>query len=223
MRGAAYTCEVTSRPLSLRLLNDSEVVVAGLRAMLAPFADRIRIAEVDVQSTADRWVDVTLYDTFGSAQANRGDIDEVLADPAAGSVVVYTWNMQQELVDAALGKGCRGYLDKTLAAARLVDCLESIGAGEVVTSDAREPRPDDVEPLGAWPGQREGLTMREAEVIALITQGLSNSEITARSYISINSLKSYIRSAYRKMGVDRRAQAVRWGMEHGLSLSNDKP
>lgn len=53
-------------------------------------------------------------------------------------------------------------------------------------------------------------------MVALITQGLTNWEIVARSYITMNSLKSYIRSAYRKMGVERRSQAVRWGMEHGM-------
>ena len=50
----------------------------------------------------------------------------------------------------------------------------------------------------------------------LITQGLSNQEIAERSYLSINSVKTYIRTAYRKIGVTRRAQAVAWGMRHGF-------
>jgi DNA-binding CsgD family transcriptional regulator len=61
-----------------------------------------------------------------------------------------------------------------------------------------------------------GLTAREAEVLALITQGFSNQEIAERSYLSINSVKTYIRTAYRKIGVTRRAQAVVWGMKHGF-------
>ena len=70
---------------------------------------------------------------------------------------------------------------------------------------------------GEWPGREAGLTAREAEVLALITQGLSNQEIAERSYLSINSVKTYIRTAYRKVGVTRRAQAVVWGMQHGLA------
>ena len=66
------------------------------------------------------------------------------------------------------------------------------------------------------PGREAGLTAREAEVLALITQGLSNQEIAQRSYLSINSVKTYIRTAYRKIGVERRAQAVVWGMQHGF-------
>ena len=67
-----------------------------------------------------------------------------------------------------------------------------------------------------WPGREWGLTEREAEVLALITQGLSNQEIAERSYLSINSVKTYIRTAYRKIGVTRRSQAVVWGMKHGF-------
>ena len=61
-----------------------------------------------------------------------------------------------------------------------------------------------------------GLSARESEVLALITQGYTNNDIAARSYLSINSVKSYIRSAYRKIGVERRSQAVRWGMENDM-------
>jgi DNA-binding CsgD family transcriptional regulator len=70
---------------------------------------------------------------------------------------------------------------------------------------------------GDWPGRAEGLTHREAEVIALITQGLSNQDVAARTFLSINSVKSYIRSAYRKMAVTTRSQAVLWGVKHGFT------
>ena len=51
--------------------------------------------------------------------------------------------------------------------------------------------------------------------LALIAQGLSNQEIADRAYISINSVKTYIRTAYRKMGVTTRSQAVLWGVRNG--------
>ena len=53
-------------------------------------------------------------------------------------------------------------------------------------------------------------------MLALITQGLTNQEIADKAYISINSVKTYVRTAYRKIGVSRRAQAVSWGMDHGF-------
>ena len=65
-------------------------------------------------------------------------------------------------------------------------------------------------------GRAHGLTRRESQVIALITQGLSNAEIARATYLSINSVKTYIRSTYRKIEVARRAQAVVWGMRNGF-------
>ena len=69
---------------------------------------------------------------------------------------------------------------------------------------------------GDWPGRAAGLSSREAEIVALITQGLSNQEVADRAYLSINSVKTYIRSAYRKMDVTSRAQAVLWGVNNGF-------
>src|SRR6185312_9481894 len=119
-----------------------------------------------------------------------------------------------ELVQDSLEAGVAGYLSKGLEAAELVDAIERIHAGERVLpigGGTVSPKPES-----AWPGKEHGLTVREAEIIALITQGLSNQEIADRSYLSINSVKTYIRTAYRKMGVERRSQAVLWGVQHGF-------
>jgi DNA-binding NarL/FixJ family response regulator len=71
---------------------------------------------------------------------------------------------------------------------RVVDALIGL-VGRTVTP------PDDASPdldTGAWPGKEHGLFAREAEVIALITQGLTNQEIADKVYLSINSVKTYI-------------------------------
>ena len=69
---------------------------------------------------------------------------------------------------------------------------------------------------GDWPGRAVGLSPREAEIIALITQGLSNQDVAERAFLSVNTVKTYIRSAYRKIGVANRPQAVIWGMSNGF-------
>lgn len=60
----------------------------------------------------------------------------------------------------------------------------------------------------------ESLSDREREVLALIAQGRSNDEIGRELFVSINTVKTYVRSAYRKIGVQRRSQAVLWALEH---------
>ena len=186
--------------------------------MLAPYADRIQVVELDSSVPVIRNVDVTLYDTFGKAQVDGDDINEVVANPCAGKVVIYTWNMHPVLVDEALTKGCAGYLDKGLTGEELVDFLVRIGDGDVIVSPMLDVDDHEVpsSDIGQWPGQSVGLSARESEVVALITQGYTNNDIASRSYLSINSVKSYIRSAYRKIGVERRSQAVRWGMENDM-------
>ena len=68
-----------------------------------------------------------------------------------------------------------------------------------------------------WPaplGIEAGLTPRQAQIISLITTGLTNRGIVERTGLSENTVKSYIRAAYSRIGATTRAQAVRWGMEH---------
>ena len=206
------------KPLRVALHNDYEVVVRGLRAMLDPFRDRIEVVELDSSMPVVSDVDLTLYDTFGKAQVDAEDVDEFIRNEGAGKVVIYTWNMHPVLVDQALAKGCSGYLDKGLTGEELVDTLVRIAAGDVIVSPQLEvdDHEDPSSDLGDWPAQSAGLSARESEVLALITQGYTNNDIAARSYLSINSVKSYIRSAYRKIGVERRSQAVRWGMENDM-------
>lgn len=64
--------------------------------------------------------------------------------------------------------------------------------------------------------QAYALTQREVDVLHLVACGLSNQEIAGSLYLSINSVKTYIRSAYRKIDVTRRSQAVAWSVHRGL-------
>jgi NarL family two-component system response regulator LiaR len=195
------------------LVNDYELVVVGVAALLEPYRDRVEVVELDSNLPVLRDVDVILYDTFGQVQGKGVDVDS-LVDGGSAKVVIYSWNLHGLLVDDSLEAGASGYLSKGVEAEELVRAIERIHAGETLlptNGGTANPRPES-----DWPGKEHGLTAREAEIIALITQGLSNQEIAERSYLSINSVKTYIRTAYRKIGVERRAQAVLWGIKHGF-------
>ncbi|MBM6404193.1 response regulator transcription factor [Phycicoccus sp. CSK15P-2] len=200
------------QPVRVALLNDYDIVIQGLARMLEPYRGRVHLVEFDSRLPVVRPVDVALYDTFAQDQADRAGLQDLLERGAADKVVLYSWNTHEALVEAALRRGASGYLSKGMSADELVLALEKVAAGERVT-DRTAYREDDG---GDWPGRSEGLSAREAEIVALITQGLTNDDITKRTYLSINSVKSYIRSAYRKIGVTRRPQAVLWGVRHGF-------
>ncbi len=201
-------------PVRIAVVNDYEIVVAGVAAVLKAFPERVEVVELAANAQVVSDVDVVLYDTFGQVQGDGIDLEDLVHGSGA-KVVIFSWNLQPGLVDAAIARGARGYLSKALSAEDLVKGIENVHRGEVVTElrALDESQADQ----GAWPGREHGLTQREAEVVALITQGLTNQEIADRAYISINSVKTYIRTAYRKIGVTRRSQAVSWGMRHGFS------
>jgi len=202
-----------STPLTVAIVNDYEIVVSGVAAMLAQYPDRVRVVELDSGLPVVSDVDVILYDTFGQVQGDGVDLEDLVQGSGA-RVVIFSWNLQSDLVQRAIDRGASGYLSKALQGDQMVSALEAVHRGQVVVPAAAGEVEHAAE--GEWPGRPQGLTAREAEVLALITQGLSNQEIADRSYLSINSVKTYIRTAYRKIGVTRRAQAVAWGMKHGF-------
>jgi len=207
-----------SPPVRVAVVNDYEIVVAGIASLLAPYADRVAVVELDTQLPVLSDVDVILYDTFGQVQGDGIDLEDLVRGGGA-RVAIFSWNTETALVERALRRGAAAYLSKELGAEEIVAALERVHAGErVVPANAEQVE----DAAGQWPGREFGLTAREAEVVALITQGLSNQEVADRTYLSINSVKTYIRTAYRKMGVSSRSQAVGWGVLHGFEPSRSR-
>ena len=202
-------------PVRIAIVNDYDVVVQGLARMFEPMRDRIQVVEVSTNQPGVALVDIALIDSF----AQTRDVNEVLAEANAERYVLYSWSLEPELIETWARFGVVGFLDKRLTADELADALERIHQGESGVTSADYPPSVDFD-LGDWPGRDHGLSAREAETIALITQGLSNEEIAVRTYMSINTVKTYIRTAYRKMGVDSRTRAVLWGVDHGFRPDN---
>ena len=205
----------TKRPITVALVDDYDVVVIGVAKMLERYRDRVVIAELDSSMPVSDTVDIVLYDSFAQPESDHEEIATLIANPCAHRVVVYTWNFHPDLVASAQQQGAHGYISKTLPARELVAALEAVHAGERVVSDA-PPRARSAPGLD-WPGRGEGLSDRESEILALITQGMSNADVARLTYLSPNTVKSYIRTIYRKIDVGSRTQAVLWGVDHGFT------
>ena len=199
------------RPLRLAIVDDYAVVVAGVASFLA--AERIDVVETGALTPVITDVDIVLFDTFGQVQGVGIDLEDFVRESGA-KVVVYSWNLAPEVVEQAIAGGASGYLSKVLTGPQVVAALDRVMRGDVVVITGENET--SVGGAGDWPGRSAGLSPREAEMLALITQGSSNQEIAERVFLSINSVKTYIRAAYRKIGVTRRSQAVLWGVEHGF-------
>ena len=165
-------------PFTVALVDDYDVVLLGVAQMLYPYRDRVVVAEIDTNRPLNDAVDIVLYDSFAQPESDHHDIRVLVENPKARKVVVYTWNFHPDLVYTARQQGVHGYLSRTLPARDLVAALAAVHAGEVVVSES-PPRARSNSGLD-WPGRREGLSDREAEILALITQGKSNAEVAAR-------------------------------------------
>ena len=197
------------------MIDDFEVIVAGVAHMLQPYAEHVDVVELNANRPVSEPVDIAIIDSFAQGEAHSQDLQSVLDNPHAQAVVMFTWNMHPQLIDIALQRGVVGYLSKQLSAQDFFNALRRIHGGETVVSGPHAPA-GRRKSLADWPGREHNLTEREAETLALITAGLSNREIARKLFVTSNSVKTHVRSLYRKIGVNSRTKAVLWGVDHGF-------
>ena len=196
-------------PITVSLVNDYEIIVRGLQAMLEPFSDRLRIVELEVGDIPDGRADVALFDTFSGGRHALERAVQCLDKGLVKHVMFYTWEASAEFLRDAEAAGASGVVLKSQSAEELVAAIEVIVDGRRVGLEA------------AIPGRRrhpsgEELSSREREVLALMALGLTNREIAAELYLSIDTIKTYVRRVFAKLGVNRRAQAAARAIDYDL-------
>jgi DNA-binding NarL/FixJ family response regulator len=189
--------------LRVAIVNDYEVIVAGVMAMLASQRYRVDVVELDVQQNPENPVDVALFDSYGQPGLGLHRIRSLVADERVGSVAVYTWTLTKASRAAAFNAGARGLIAKTLPADQLVTSLQAVASGQVV-----ETRGFRGEAEGQWPGSKWSLTARESETLALVATGMPNRAIAEALFVSENTVRTHLKAVFRKLGVTNRSQAV---------------
>lgn len=219
--GLRWTEAVPSaRRLSIALGENHDLVTMGLTQMLAPYAARLTVQKPAPPN--GKKADLVLMDPCLTL-TDEACAAEVIAGVSLGrQLVIYTWASSSspgglERLRAA-GWPIRGWLSKTLPAADLVLALERIHAGQFVVLDHPPAAGPALRAVPTSTAASGPLSVRESDMVAMIAQGMSNQEIAEATYLSINSVKTYIRAAYRKMGVTSRTQAVLWAVSHGLDI-----
>lgn len=199
--------------LEVGVLDECQLVFHGISAMLGPHVRRVRHLSSGPTRNPGRAADVTLWDPAGGAGRPPAGPGRVLSDGRYGRVVLYSFHPLTARLEELVRAGHVRHVDKAASAEVLLEAVLGPGAGRPAVGGVPVPSVP-----AAWPGQEHGLSRREAQMLALITQGLTNAEISDRTHLSTNTVKTYVRSAYRKLGLDRRSEAVRWGVQKGLHL-----
>ncbi|MDQ2815037.1 MAG: response regulator transcription factor [Actinomycetota bacterium] len=146
-----------------------------------------------------------------------------LAGPSGPRVLILTTFDLDHYVYDALCAGASGFLLKDVTAERLFDAVRVIAAGEALLAPAvtrrliseftrLRPKPDDGPPAAAL----AALTPRETQVLRLVAEGLSNTEIAARLVVTDETVKTHVSRMLSKLGLRDRTQAVVAAYETGL-------
>ena len=185
------------RPIRVTLVNDYEIIVQGLRRMLEPFSDRIEIVETQVGGVPDLPTDIALFDTFAGRRYALQRVRLMARDRSIGKVVLYTWDAPPAFRDDILRHEIDGVILKAVTGEALVESLERIHAGESLGLDGFSESPVSA-----------ALSEREQGVLALIALGMSNRQIAHELYLSVDTIKTHVRSVFGKLGVANRTQAA---------------
>ena len=155
-----------------------------------------------------------------------GATRRLAAEHPGVAVVVLTTYADDNSVLEALQAGARSYLTKDADRTDIARALQAAASGLTVfdprvqatllaAAAAGRPSRARPEPVPAAPPP-DGLTQREAEILGLIAQGLTNPEIAARLFLSNHTVKTHISRIFAKTGSRDRAAAIGYAHRHGI-------
>lgn len=214
-----------SDPLRVLIVDDHAVVRAGLRAVLEDEPGLAVVGEAAIASEAVEKVralapDVALMDIRLGEDDDAGGIDAcriIRSELPETKVLIFTSYGERQSVLAAILAGATGFLTKNVAQSRLVEAIRSVAGGEsLLDSSATRGVIDHLLDPGGSPAQAPALSEREREILALITQGLTNKEIAARLVISPYTARNHVIRILNKLGLSRRSEAAAYGARLGL-------
>jgi two-component system, NarL family, response regulator DevR len=205
-----------SKPLTVLVVDDHEVVRQGLVALLARRPEFHVVAEAatvaEAVTAARRFhprlvvMDVRLPDGSG-VEACR----EIRAELPDTRVVMLTSYPDEDAVLSAIVAGASGYLLKQVRGRDLVSALEAVGRGESLLDPAVTGRVlERVRRIatGTATDELAALTAQEQKILLLVAEGKTNKEIAAEVFLSDKTVKNYVSSILSKLNLERRAQAA---------------
>lgn len=207
------------KPVQIVLVDDHKIVRQGLRSILDPdprfeVVGEAASGDVALRLVSEHKPEVVILDLHLPEATGADLCRRIIERHPTVTVLILTAFVDRQLVEACLRAGARGYLLKdaenlhleehVLAAVRGQTPLDPRAAG-IVTDFLRQHEPPS-----------EQLSPREMEVLQLIAQDLTNREIGAELYISVNTVKQHVKSILAKLEARNRVEAVRKARERNL-------
>jgi DNA-binding NarL/FixJ family response regulator len=218
---------MTPAPVRVLLVDDDDLMRAGLRAVLS-IDETIQVVgeagdgHAAVSHTRELRPDVVLMDVRMPDLDGISATREVLAGSPEVRVVILTTFEQDDYIFGALSAGASGFLLKRTRPEELIAAIHAVAAGDsllspsvtrrVIDRMARHPPPDT-----SANERLAELTPREREVLELVARGLSNGEIAASLVIEESTVKTHVKRILMKLGLRDRVHAVIFAYQSGLT------
>ena len=199
------------------IIRDGLVTVLGLLPDLEVVGSASDGAEAVALAVAER-PDVVLMDLRMPVLDGVGATERIVREAPGSAVLVLTTFADDDSILAALRAGARGYLTKDAGRAELASAVRAVARGQatfapevgarIIGSLTSAPPARPADPAGALVERFPVLTRREAEVLGLVADGLSNGEIASALFVGGSTVKTHINAIFAKLGVSSRAQAI---------------
>ena len=193
-------------PVKVCIIDDHSVVRMGLKYMMSYIDDVECVGEASGGEGAAAFVrgcgaDVTLLDVRMPGVDGIAALDEILSDNPDAKV--------EEDIFRAVTMGAKGYLLKESDPNRLLDAIRTVAAGGSCL-------PEELRRVYEARAAERGLTSRESEILRYIAKGYSNEEIADMVHLSLNTVKTHVKSILSNLNVSDRAEAVAEGIHRGI-------
>jgi two-component system response regulator DevR len=200
--------------LTLVLVDDSEVVRAGLRALLGVETGIEIVGEAanvatGVEAVSRLKPNVVLLDIRLPDGSGFDACRQILKRTPDTRVLVLTSVVDDSMVDEAIRSGAHGYLLKEIDGRGLVNAIRDVAAGKSILDPAVTARVMQLVKTGnSGRDALSSLSPQEKRVLALIAEGCTNKEVGVKLGLSEKTVKNYLSTVFEKLHVSRRAEAA---------------
>jgi DNA-binding NarL/FixJ family response regulator len=218
--------EATPGEISVLIVDDQRLVRAGFRAILEVEPDLRIVGEAAdgldaIDLVAKRSPDVVLLDIRMPGMDGLTAARRIIAETDSRVLILTTFDADAYVFDA-LRAGASGFLLKDVPPEQLCWAVRSIAAGDALIDPAVTRRlikrfANAARPTDGVPDRLAGLTPRELDVLRLVAQGRSNTEIAAELVVEESTVKTHVRRILLKLDLRDRVQAVVLAYECGFS------
>ena len=200
-----------SQPIRVMLVDDHTMVRRGLATFLKVFDDLQLVGEAEsgaaaIQLCGEILPDVVLMDMVMPDMDGAAATRAICQKYPQVQVIALTSFKEGDLVKEALEAGAIAYLLKDVSADDLVRAIRAAHAGRATLSPAAAQAL--VERANQPPPPGLDLTERERDVLALMVEGLNNTQIAGRLTVSPSTIKSHVSNILSKLDVTSRTEAV---------------